>query len=134
MNHVPNDTLEAVDTLGRNLLASDPTVVDERLRSDLRVRTECDRTALDAGTAPATFRIERPAEAETLRGHGSFVDTTVSGVETRLRQWGIDPPGRASTRKPRTAGRSAPVVPNSPDSDCCESLPDRLPDCGRSYR
>ena len=93
MNHVPNDTLEAVDTLGRNLLASDPTVVDERLRSDLRVRIECDRTALDAGTAPATFRIERPAEAETLRGHGSFVDTTVSGVETRLRQWGIDPPG-----------------------------------------
>ena len=79
MNHVPNDTLEAVDTLGRNLPASDPTVVDERLRSGLRVRTECGRTALDAGTAPATFRIERPAEAETLRGHRSFVTLPSAG-------------------------------------------------------
>lgn len=91
-NHVPDAALDAIDGLGRSLLEAEPTVVDERLRSDFRVRIDCDRAALDAGEAAVTFRLEHGSPSRTLRGHGSFVETVVDGVDARLRGWGVDPP------------------------------------------
>lgn len=92
MNHVPDAALDAIDDLGRSLLTDDPTVVDERLRSDLRIRIDCDRAALTAGAATVTVRLRHGSPARTLRGHGSFVETIVDGVDSRLRAWGVDPP------------------------------------------
>lgn len=91
-NHVPDAALAAIDDLGRALLEDEPTTVDERLRSDLRVRVECDRAALNERRATVTFRLDHGSPADTLRGHGSFVGTIVDGVDSRLRAWGIDPP------------------------------------------
>lgn len=92
MNHVPDEVLAAIDDLGESLLRAEPTTVDERLRTDFRVRIECDRAALDRGEAAITFRLEHTTPADRLRGHGSYVGTIVANVETRLREWGIDPP------------------------------------------
>jgi hypothetical protein len=92
VNHVPDAALAAIDGLGRSLLTDEPTVVDERLRSDLRIRIECYRAALTEGQATVTFRLRHGSPARTLRGHGSFVETIVDGVESRLRAWGVDPP------------------------------------------
>lgn len=92
MNHVPDDVLAAVDDLGRAVLTDDPAALDCRLRSDFRVRIDCDRAALDAGTVAVAFRLERGDPEPTLRGHGSFVTTIVDGVDDRLRAWGIEPP------------------------------------------
>jgi hypothetical protein len=92
MNHVPDEVLAAIDDLGEALLRGEPTILDERLRTDLRVHVACDRTALDVGTAAVTFRLEHTMPADRLRGHGSYVGTIVDNVETRLRAWGIDPP------------------------------------------
>ena len=92
MNHVPDPVLAAIDGLGRAILVDDPTTLDQRLRRDFRIRIDCDRTALDAGTASVTFRLEHGTPVPTLRGHGSFVATVVDGVDSRLREWGIEPP------------------------------------------
>jgi hypothetical protein len=92
VNHVPDPVLAAIDGLGRAILVDDPTTLDQRLRGDFRIRIDCDRTALDAGTASVTFRLEHGTPAPTLRGHGSFVATVVDGVDSRLREWGIEPP------------------------------------------
>lgn len=92
VNHVPDEALAALDELGEGLLLGEPTVVAERLRSDLRLRVECDRAALEDGTVPVIFRLEHTTATDTLAGHGSFVGTIVDGVETRLRKWGVDPP------------------------------------------
>jgi hypothetical protein len=98
MNHVPDAVLAAIDEFGWTLLTDDPTVREERLRSDLRVRIACDRDALDAGAAPITFGLEHTTAMTTLREHGSYVCTVVDNVESRLRSWGIDPP-RAYTHR-----------------------------------
>lgn len=103
MNHVPDDVLAAIDDLGRATLIEDPTTLEERLRSDLRIRIDCDRAALDAGTVPVTFRLERGAPAPTLRAHGSFVTTIVDGVDSRLRGWGIEPPAEYTHRNTDSA-------------------------------
>lgn len=92
MNHVPDDALDAIDRLGEALLLDHPTVVDERLRENLWLRIECDAAAVETGTVPVSFRLEHTTPADTLREHGSFVETIVDGVETRLRKWGVDPP------------------------------------------
>lgn len=92
MNHVPDAVLTAIDGFGRSLLEDEPTVVDERLRADLRVRIDCDRAALDEGCAEVTFRLAHGSPAASLREHGSFVGTVVDGVDSRLRAWGVDPP------------------------------------------
>lgn len=92
MNHVPDDVLAAIDDLGRATLVGDPTALECRLRGDFRVRIDCDRAALDAGTVPVVFRVERGDPAPALRGHGSFVATIVDGIDTRLEAWGIEPP------------------------------------------
>jgi len=92
VNHVPDAVLAAIDHLGRATLVDDPTTLDRRLRGDFRMRVNCDRTALDAGTAPVTFRLEQGTPAPTLREHGSFVATIVDGIDSQLRGWGIEPP------------------------------------------
>lgn len=92
MNHVPNEVLAAIDRLGRGLLVDDPTVLRERLRSDFRLRIDCDRTALDDRTATIAFRLEHTSARDVLRDHGSYVCTIVDNVETRLQEWGMDPP------------------------------------------
>lgn len=92
MNHVPDEVLAAIDDLGERLLLGEPTTVEKQLRDDLRLRVECDETALDAERAPVVFRLEHTTPADTLRGHGSFVETIVENVETQLRTWGVDPP------------------------------------------
>jgi hypothetical protein len=92
MNHVPDDVLVAVNDLGRAVLVDEPTTVDGRLRTDFRVRIDCDGRALDSGTIPVAFRLEHGDSASTLRGHGSFVATIVDGVDARFRGWGIEPP------------------------------------------
>ena len=98
MNHVPDAVLDAIDDLGRSLLTDEPTVVDERLRSDLQVRIDCDRAALSEGVATVTFRLQHGSPARTLRGHGPFVETIVDGAESRLRAWGVDPPASYTHR------------------------------------
>lgn len=92
MNHVPDEVLDALDGLGRSILADEPTTVDARLRTDLRVRVDCDRAGLNAGTASVAFRLERGDPAPTLRDHGPFVATIVDGIDSRLRGWGVEPP------------------------------------------
>jgi len=92
VNHVPDAVLAAIDGFGRSVLNDEPTVVDERLRSDLRVRIDCDRAALTEGHARVAFRLAHGSPAASLRGHGSFVGTIVDGVDSRLRAWGVDPP------------------------------------------
>jgi hypothetical protein len=92
MNHVPDDVLAAVDDLGWAVLVDKPTTVDGRLRADFRVRIDCDRRALDAGTVPAAFRLEHGDSASTLQGHGSLVATIVKGVNAQPRGWGVKPP------------------------------------------
>lgn len=98
MNHVPDEALESVDELGRGLLLGEPTSLQERLRSDLRFSVDCDRAALEAGTATGSFRLEHTSPAECLRGHGSYVRTIADNVDARLEAWGIDPPAAYTHR------------------------------------
>jgi len=98
MNHVPNDVLEGIDELGRGVLTDEPTTLAGRLRSDFRMRVDCDRTALDADAVTATFRLEHASAASELRDHGSYVCTIVDNVESRLHEWGIDPPAAYTHR------------------------------------
>lgn len=97
-NHVPDDALAALDELGRGLLVDDPAAVRERLRSDLRVRIDCDRTALDTGAAAIAFRLEHTSSAGALRDHGPYVCTIVDSIDRRLGKWGIDPPAAYTYR------------------------------------
>jgi hypothetical protein len=92
MNHVPDEVLAAIDDLGWGVLEDEPTTVDERLRSDLWVRIDCDRAALDSGRADVAFRLDHGSAAATLRDHGSYVRTIADGVDSQLRGWGLDPP------------------------------------------
>jgi hypothetical protein len=89
-NHVPDVVLASLDDLGRACLHDKPTDVRGRLRSDLRLRVDCDRAALDAGRAPVAFRLRHGTAHDRLRDHGSFVETIVEGVEARLRPWGVE--------------------------------------------
>lgn len=93
MNHVPDDTLAAVDELGRAVLRGTAQPVAEQLRTDLTVRIASDQRDIESGTLPVVFWITgRPRPR--LRDHGSYVATIVDGLEHRLVAWGIDPPDR----------------------------------------
>jgi hypothetical protein len=92
MNHIPDVVVAALDDFGHALLVDEPTLLDERLRGDFRVRIECSRGALDANTAGIAFRLDHTVAATVLRDHGPYVGTIVDGVDSRLRSWGIDPP------------------------------------------
>jgi len=94
MNHVPDEALAAIDDLGRGLLVGDPRPVEASLRSDLRLSIPVDADALRAGETPVAFHLRHTRGHDHLRAHGSFVATVVDGVETRLREWGVEPPER----------------------------------------
>lgn len=98
MNHVPNDVLAAIDDLCRGLLVDEPTILRERLRSDFRLCIDCDRAALNDGAATITFRLEHTSAAAELRDHSSYACTIADNVESRLREWGIDPPSAYTHR------------------------------------
>lgn len=88
MNHVPDDTLAAIDAFGEGWLRGDPPAVTERLRSDLRLRIR----PIGDGVARCRFEIDGGRAPPTLRERGSFVETIVDGVDERLTAWGVDPP------------------------------------------
>lgn len=94
MNHVPDDALVALETLGEGLLVGEARPVDARLRSDFRLRIPITDEDLAAGHTTVEFHLEHTRRHDHLREHGEFVGTIVDGVETRLREWGVDPPGR----------------------------------------
>jgi hypothetical protein len=101
MNHVPDTAVAAIDALGEGLLVGEPRPVNVALREDLRLVIPVDDAALDAGHAPVEFHLAHTEDRERLRAHGSFVATVADGVETRLRGWGIDPPGRYARTRDR---------------------------------
>lgn len=94
MNHVPDDALDAVEALGEGLLVGEARPVDTRLRSDLRLRIPITDDDVAAGRTTVAFHLEHTQRHEHLLAHGDFVATVVDGVETTLREWGIDPPER----------------------------------------
>jgi len=94
MNHVPDDALAAIDRLGEGLLFGSANPVQERLRSDLRLEIPCTVADIEAGWTAARFRIAHTRSEPTLRGYGSFVETVVDGIDSRLMSWGIEPPDR----------------------------------------
>jgi hypothetical protein len=92
-NHVPNEVLEALDRFGDGLLTGAPPAVGERLRSDLRLRVEGGAGVTETGTARVAFHLDHGRREGRLRDYGSFVGTIVDGVDDRLREWGVEPPG-----------------------------------------
>ncbi len=102
MNHVPDGVLSAIDDLGEGLLVGDARPVAASLRSDLRLRIPVDDAAVQAGHAPVEFHLQHAQGHDELRAHGSFVATVVDGVESRLREWGVEPPERYEHDHDRT--------------------------------
>lgn len=94
MNHVPDEALAAVDNLGEGLLVGEARPVRCRLRSDLRLVIPLGDDAIADGATRVEFHIEHTRPHERLAAYGSFVETVVEGVESRLREWGVDPPER----------------------------------------
>jgi hypothetical protein len=92
MNHIPDEALNAVDRLGEALLIGEGSPVQERLRTDLRVRIPCTAADIKAGQTVGRYEIEHTRREPTLRGYGSFIETIVDGIDDRLLSWGIDPP------------------------------------------
>lgn len=89
MNHVPDDVLADIDTLGKEFLTGSPPRVEGRLRQDLSVTISPDESG---ETARIRFETEHTQAPPTLRDRGSFVTTIVDGIDSRLRSWGIEPP------------------------------------------
>jgi hypothetical protein len=89
MNHVPDDVLDDIDTLGKQLLAGSPPRVEGRLREDLRVTIV---PAEGGETARIRYETEHTQAPPELRDRGSFLATIVDGIDSRLRSWGIEPP------------------------------------------
>jgi hypothetical protein len=102
MNHVPDEALAALDALGEGLLVGAARPVDVALRTDLRLVVPVDDAAVADGHAPVEFHLEHARRESHLRAHGSFVATVVDGVETRLREWGVDPPERYAHDRDRS--------------------------------
>jgi hypothetical protein len=89
MNHVPDDVLDDIDTLGEQFLVGSPPRVDGRLRDDLSVTIVPDESGR---TARIRYETEHTQAPPVLRDRGSFVTTIVDGIDSRLRSWGIEPP------------------------------------------
>lgn len=96
MNHVPDNTLRAIDALGRGLLCGEVRTVETQPRTGLQIEITPSAAEVAAGQLPVAFCVDG-ARQSRLGEYGSFLETIVSGVETRLAAWGIDPP----TRYPR---------------------------------
>lgn len=88
MNHVPDETLAAIDAFGEGFLHDSPEAFSTRLRRDLRLRV----TPTGEGTAVCRYQTTHTQTPPTIRDRGSFVTTIVDGVDDRFRSWGIDPP------------------------------------------
>jgi hypothetical protein len=92
VNHVPDEALAAIDTFGEGLLLGEAHPVETRLRSDLRLSIPCTAATLAERATTVTVRLEHASPEAALREHGPFVGTVLDNVETRLREWGVDPP------------------------------------------
>jgi hypothetical protein len=90
MNHVPDDVLESIDTFGKQLLVGSPPRIESRLRTELFLIIT---PGEDGETAQLRYETEHTQAPPVLRDRGPFVTTIVDGVDSRLRSWGIEPPG-----------------------------------------
>ena len=88
MNHVPDSVVTAIDTFGEQLLLGDASAVSGTLRNDLQIEI----SPPDGSTAVCRYKTVHTQSPPTLRDRGSFVTTIVDAVDSRLQQWGIDPP------------------------------------------
>lgn len=93
MNHVPDDALRAIDAFGQGLLRGEIRTVETQLQTELRIEIAPSAAEIAAGRLPVAFSVDGPRQSR-LSGYGSFVETVVNGVETRLAAWGIDPPAQ----------------------------------------
>jgi|AntDeeMinimDraft_5_1070356.scaffolds.fasta_scaffold00736_8 hypothetical protein len=88
MNHIPDEVLGAVDEFGGDLLLGGVEPISEKLKSDLWVEIIPDTES----TAVCRYKTVHTQSPPTIRDRGSFMTTIIDGVDTRLRQWGIEPP------------------------------------------
>lgn len=88
MNHVPDSVVTAIDTFGSQLLYGDADAISGKLRSDLQLAI----TPIDESTARCRYLTVHTQSPPTLRERGSYITTLVDAVDTKLHQWGIDPP------------------------------------------
>jgi len=88
MNHIPDEILEAVDEFGEGLLLGDVEPMSGKLKSDLWVEIIPDTDS----TAVCRYKTVHTQSPPTIRDRGSFMATIIDGVDTRLREWGIEPP------------------------------------------
>lgn len=87
MNHVPDVALAEIDAFAEGWLRDDPPRAHAKLRDDLRFVLWADE-----GGIRLRFETAHTRRTATLRDRGSFVTTIVEGIESRLREWGFEPP------------------------------------------
>lgn len=88
MHHIPDVVLGAIDEFGEELLLGDPQQVSGTLRTDLRVEI----VPSDESTAVCRYETVHTQSPAAIRDRGPFVTTIIDGIDTRLREWGIEPP------------------------------------------
>ncbi len=88
MRHTPEAARAALTELFEARLRGEGRTVDERLRSDLRLRVEP-----SGGDLRVAFRLRGRARRDHL-GADEFLATYVRETNEILRSWGIDPPAR----------------------------------------
>lgn len=88
MRHTPEAARAALDRLFAARLRGERRSVDERLRSDLRLRVD----PTDDGLRVA-FRLRGRARHDHL-GADDFLATYARETNEALRSWGVDPPAR----------------------------------------
>jgi hypothetical protein len=88
VRHTPEATRAALAELFEARLRGERRTVDERLRSDLRLRVEPSEDGLRVA-----FRLRGRARRDHL-GADAFLATYVRETNEVLRSWGVDPPAR----------------------------------------
>jgi hypothetical protein len=88
VRHTPEAARAALDDLFAARLRGERRTVDERLRSDLRLRVE----PTDEGLRVA-FRLRGRTRRDHL-GADDFLATYVRETDEALRSWGVAPPAR----------------------------------------
>ena len=88
MNHIPDEVLAAVDEFGEGLLLGDVEPISGKLKSDLWVAI----IPATESTAVCRYKTVHTQSPPAIRDRGSFMTTIIDGVDTRLREWGIEPP------------------------------------------
>lgn len=112
MNHVPDETLAAIDRFGEGLLLGSATPVQERLRSDLQLEIPRTVANIEAGWTVARFRVAHTRTEPTLCGYGSFVETESTASSCR----GASSPQTGTS----TPGTIMGETPTNDDSNCRE--------------